>query len=119
MMSPIHESDLHAYADGKLPANRRAEVEAYLAVHPDDAKRVDAWRSQSRGLHAALDGVLNEAVPAAVLPPALRGGAGRPSARVARWGLALTASFASLALGGVLGWYGHAQIATLAGSPVP
>src|SRR5437868_12288312 len=101
MMSPIHESDLHAYADGKLPANRRAEVEAFLAVHPDEAKRVDAWRSQSRGLHAALDGVLSEAVPAAALPAALRAGARRAPARGVGWGPALAASVGSLALGGL------------------
>jgi anti-sigma factor RsiW len=119
MMSPIHESDLHAYADGKLPASRRAEVEAWLAVHPDEARRVDAWRSQARQLHTALDGVLNEPIPATAFPPALRAGEARRAVRGLGWSLASAASAGSLVLGGVIGWYGHARMDTLAGGSVP
>lgn len=32
--APIHIEELHAYVDGRLPAVRRAAVEAYLAAHP-------------------------------------------------------------------------------------
>lgn len=62
-MNPITEDDLHAYADGLLPAERRAEVEAWLAAHPEDAVRVHAWVAQNRALHEAFDGVLNEPLP--------------------------------------------------------
>ncbi|KAB2314620.1 anti-sigma factor [Betaproteobacteria bacterium SCN2] len=62
-MNRISEDDLHAYADGLLPAGRRAEVEAWLAAHAEDAARVQAWAAQNRSLHAAFDEVLNEPLP--------------------------------------------------------
>lgn len=62
-MNVITEDDLHAYADGLLPAERRAEVEAWLAAHPEDAARVHVWAVQNRALHEAFDGVLNEPLP--------------------------------------------------------
>jgi anti-sigma factor RsiW len=36
----ITEDELHAYVDNELPTERRGDVEAWLAVHPDDAARV-------------------------------------------------------------------------------
>jgi anti-sigma factor RsiW len=62
-MNRITEDDLHAYADGVLEAVRRAEVEAWLASHPEDAARVQSWITQNRALHEAFDGVLNEPLP--------------------------------------------------------
>ena len=62
-MNRISEDDLHAYADGLLETARRAEVEAWLAAHPDDAERIHAWIAQNRALHAAFDEVLNEPLP--------------------------------------------------------
>lgn len=75
MTEPVREDDLHAYVDGALPDARRLEVEAWLAAHPDDAARVQAWAGQNQALHAAFDGVLNEPLPinlvrAARRPPA-------------------------------------------------
>ncbi|MBI2291826.1 MAG: anti-sigma factor, partial [Betaproteobacteria bacterium] len=32
---PVTEAELHAYIDGLLPAERRAEVDTYLATHPE------------------------------------------------------------------------------------
>jgi len=61
--TPITEADLHAYADGQLPPTRHAEVEAFLASHPQDQARVDEWREQRRLLHALLDPVLDEPLP--------------------------------------------------------
>ena len=37
---PVTEDELHAYVDNELPAERRGDVEAWLATHPDDAERV-------------------------------------------------------------------------------
>ena len=51
----ILEAELHAYVDGELPADRRKAVEAWLALHPDDAARVDAWRRQAEEIRAGLD----------------------------------------------------------------
>ncbi|WP_423195797.1 MULTISPECIES: zf-HC2 domain-containing protein [unclassified Cupriavidus] len=114
MMAAVSEAELHAYADGHLTGPRRAAVEAHLAADAEAARKVAAWRAQAQGLHAALDNVLNEAVPLAALPPALRndgaergsfGQAGRRRRGPAlAWPLALAASVASLALGGAGGW---------------
>lgn len=62
-MNLITEDDLHAYADGLLPTERRAEVEAWLASHPEDAARVQSWVAQNRALHETFDNILNEPLP--------------------------------------------------------
>lgn len=63
MTDDIHEHELHAYVDGTLSEARRIEVEAWLAAHPEDAERVQAWATQNQSLHAAFDSVLNEPLP--------------------------------------------------------
>src|SRR3954467_6171975 len=60
---PVTEDELHAYVDNELPAERRGDVEAWLAAHPDDAERVQSWRAMAEALHARYDGVADEAVP--------------------------------------------------------
>ena len=59
----VTEDELHAYVDGELPAERRGDVEAWLAGHPDDAARVRSWRAMAEALHARYDSVADEAVP--------------------------------------------------------
>ncbi|HEU0083844.1 MAG TPA: anti-sigma factor, partial [Bradyrhizobium sp.] len=49
---PVTEDELHAYVDNELPAERRGDVEAWLATHPDDAGRVQSWRAMAEMLHA-------------------------------------------------------------------
>src|ERR1700757_2764665 len=60
---PVTEDELHAYVDNELPAERRGDVEAWLAAHPDDAERVQSWRTMAEALHARYDQVANEPVP--------------------------------------------------------
>ena len=60
---PVTEDELHAYVDNELPAERRGDVEAWLATHPDDAARVQSWRAMAEALHARYDSVVDEAVP--------------------------------------------------------
>src|SRR4051812_50111382 len=60
---PVTEDELHAYVDNELPAERRGDVEAWLATHPDDAERVHSWRTMAEALHARYDSVVDEAVP--------------------------------------------------------
>ena len=62
-MIPVTEDELHAFVDNELPAERRGDVEAWLAVHPDDAERVQSWRAMAEALHARYDSVADEAVP--------------------------------------------------------
>src|SRR2546430_11890427 len=60
---PVTEDELHAYVDNELPAERRSDVETWLASHPDDAARVQSWRAMAEALHARYDSVIDEAVP--------------------------------------------------------
>jgi anti-sigma factor RsiW len=60
---PVTEDELHAYVDNELPAERRSDVEAWLAAHPDDSARVQSWRTMAEALHARYDSVADEAVP--------------------------------------------------------
>lgn len=109
----ITEADLHAYIDGHLPESRVAEVEAYLAAHPAEAERLQAYREQKATLRALFDPLLDEPLPAALrelaeLPPAGAGAPHRPF--LARWSLQrIAASFAIAVLGGAAGWLGHGQ----------
>lgn len=96
--TPIGEIDLHAYVDGQLDAVRRAEVEAYLAEHPQARALVQQLRTHIDALHRRYDDVLNEPIPArlhAVLQP-------RPMAPRIATGVAW------LACGLIAGWFGHA-----------
>src|SRR4051794_17417310 len=60
---PVTEDELHAYIDDELPLERRADVEAWLAAHAEDAERVQSWRAMADALHARYDAVADEAVP--------------------------------------------------------
>ena len=60
---PVTEDELHAFVDNELPAERRGDVEAWLAGHPEDAERVRSWRAMAEALHARYDAVADEPVP--------------------------------------------------------
>lgn len=64
--SPVSETDLHAYVDDQLAPERRADVEAWLATHPEDAARVSAWQAQADDLRAHFSPQLSEPVPLAM-----------------------------------------------------
>lgn len=73
MNTPISENDLHAYADDQLDVARLTQVEAWLAAHPERRAQVEDWRAQAADLHRAYDRVLDEAVPARLIPAANSG----------------------------------------------
>jgi anti-sigma factor RsiW len=99
--APINEAALHAYLDGQLPEDRRAEVEAYLAEHLDAAERVAAYRQQNETLRLLFDPVLQEPIPERLLKPAATP---RPSWLPGWSVMRYAAMVAWLALGGVIGW---------------
>lgn len=70
MNAPISDDDLHAYADGQLDPAQVTRVEAWLAAHPERRAQVEEWRVQSARLHRAYDHVLDEPIPARLLPAA-------------------------------------------------
>lgn len=91
-MKPVTEAEVHTYVDGELSESAKAEMEAWLRAHPEDAERVRAYSEQNTLLRSAYDAVLEEPVPAALL-------AVRPSA----WPRYATAA-AVFALGIGIGW---------------
>ena len=98
----VSETDLQAYVDGRSAPGRRAEVEDWLASHPEDAERVAAYRSQSDQLRAFFAPELDEPVPAHLLRSARRGSGLRAHAVAAGWVVL------GLALGALAGWHLHA-----------
>ena len=94
----VTNSELQAYADGRLNDERSRAVEAWLAARPDDAERIAAYRRLGDELRRAYDPVLDEPLPDWL------GGTRAPRprwhtlARVAGW-MALGA-----ALGAIAGW---------------
>lgn len=97
---PITEADLQAYADGRLPPERHAELEAWIAARPDETERVALYRRLSEELRATYDPVLAEPVP----PRLVR------ATRPRRWPrFAAVAAWVALgiAIGGPAGWQMH------------
>ena len=105
---PITEAELQAYADGRLAAGRRAEVDAWLAAHPEDAERIAAYEGVREELRSLYDQVLAEPVPER-LERAARGKS-RSHDGGSRWRAAAIAAgltIAGVALGGIAGWNLH------------
>lgn len=99
--SPVMEDDLHAYVDGELPADRRKDVEAWLALHPEDAARVAAWRAQAEQIRARYVDTADDPTP--------RFDLNRLARSDRRWiPGAVAAAILAFLLGGVSGWFGHA-----------
>ena len=91
----VSELDLHAYVDGRLSEERRAEVEAYLTASAQESERVRAYQEQNKILRALFDSVLDEPIP--------------PKWRSSRrhWSFPLrpvAAASVCIIVGGLLGW---------------
>jgi anti-sigma factor RsiW len=59
----IDEDDFQAFVDGQLPPEQRRAVMTYLAGSPDEAARMDHYRTLNEALHLAYDEVLYEPLP--------------------------------------------------------
>ena len=95
---PVTEDELHAYVDNELPAERRSDVEAWLAAHPDDAARVQSWRTMAEALHGRYNSVADEAVPKRLEIERL-------VRQPRRWVYgAIAATMAAFIVGGGVGW---------------
>jgi anti-sigma factor RsiW len=94
----ITEHELHAYVDGELPADRRGAVEAWLAVSPEDAARVAAWREQNELIRARYGAVASEKLPESF-------NLDRLVRDRRKWiGAAIAATAAAFLIGGIVGW---------------
>jgi anti-sigma factor RsiW len=111
---PLHEDELHAYADNQLSRERAEEVAAELSREPALAARVAEIRRQNALLRGAFDPWLAEPLPRKLLAAATGAAKrGRP-----RWLPAAVALAASLVLGVGIGWFGRGEMLQLAGTPV-
>lgn len=111
--TPISEEDLHAYVDGTLSEERRADVERALEQNPDLATRVSDYFSLNSMFHERYDRVLSEPVP-----KRLQASAPRRSRIAANW-----PQFAGMAAALVMGigigvgtHMGHDVLPPVAGS---
>jgi len=95
-LMPITDTDLHAYVDGQIDAERRALIEAHLATNPDMADTVAAYRAQRAALHEAFDSVLSEPLPATMVR--------RPAFRWVGAATRIAAALVLIILGGAGGW---------------
>jgi anti-sigma factor RsiW len=99
-VKPVTEAELHTYVDGVLSESARAEIEAWLRTHPEDAERLRAYAEQNALLRSLYNPVLDEPVPPALL--AVHSSAWR---RVA-------AAAAIFAIGIGLGWMARGMLIT-------
>jgi anti-sigma factor RsiW len=103
---PVTEDELHAYVDNELPAERRGDVEAWLAAHPEAAERVRSWISMAEELHARYDSIINEPVPKRLELE-------RVEQQPRKWLYgAIAASLIAFAAGSGVGWFAHGAAAS-------
>jgi anti-sigma factor RsiW len=95
---PVTEEELHALVDGELPADRRADVEAWLADHAEDAARAAAWRTQGELIRLKYGAIADGPVPERFNLARLARGGG-PWRKVG-----VAAVLAAFAVGGLGGW---------------
>ena len=101
MDKSIDDASLSAWLDDELDADRRAEVERWLAANPQDAARVHQWAADRDALRAALAPRAAEPLPAALAQRVMQ-----PPV-TPRWALAAGAAALLLAgglIGAALGW---------------
>src|SRR3954451_2276351 len=102
---PVTEDELHAYIDNELPVERRADVEAWLAAHVEDAERVQSWRAMADALHARYDAIADEAVPKRLEIERL-------VRQPRKWMLgAMAAALLAFVAGGGVGWFARGAAA--------
>ena len=60
----VDEHELTALVDGRLPAERAASIDAYLAAHPEELARLQQYERQRHALRQAAAADIGEPVPA-------------------------------------------------------
>ena len=117
-MSPpedFTDTDLSAWLDGELDAERRALLDARLREQPELAARARLWAADRDALHARFDPVLGEPVPANLVSTVWQHRAHPRWAQAAvAAGLLIVGALAGA--GGMWQWQGQRVAATLASS---
>jgi anti-sigma factor RsiW len=84
-IAPIGDDDLQAWADRRMPLDRRDAIEAYLAAHPEVVTRMARYAVHDAGLAAALQPKFEEPIPARLrIETLLAGRRSRMTAHLAR-----------------------------------
>ncbi|HXC90331.1 MAG TPA: anti-sigma factor [Stellaceae bacterium] len=97
----VDEHELTALVDGRLPAERAASIDAYLAAHPEELARLQQYERQRHALRQAAAADIGEPVPARLRVARVLAG----QRRRRYWQLgAAAAAVVLLAAGGVVGW---------------
>lgn len=98
---PVEEDDLHARIDGRLPPERAAAVDAYLAAHPEAQARFSQYAEQRQALRAAVAAQADGSIPNRLrLARVLEERRHRQYRQLAQ----IAAAVSLLVLGGVAGW---------------
>lgn len=100
--SAITETELHAWVDGQLCADRAGTVEAAIAVDAGLATSTKVYAFQNREIRTLFGGVADEPLPERLRAENI---ASRQSRR--RWLAPVAASVAWLAIGLAGGWLGN------------
>ena len=108
---PVTEAELQAYADGRLDAERRTALEAWLAARPEEAERVAAYRRLAQEVRAAYDNMLREPVPERLHKAASPPLSWRRLAAVMAW-IAI-----GIACGVPAGWYARPERTVVQSAP--
>ena len=111
---PATDDDIHAWADGQLPPERRTAFEQALERDPALAARAADVQRQNAWLRAGLDALLHEPLPQQLVAAAR---APTAAARPRRWLVTAVASAATLVLGLAIGWYARDVVLERAGMP--
>ena len=90
------DTDLSAWLDGELDAERRAQIDAWLREHPEVAARARLWAADGDAVRARFNPVLGEPVPAALVHEVWH------TSAPPRWPLAQAAAAAGLLVAGAL-----------------
>lgn len=104
MTAPIDTERLNAWLDDELPPQERAEVEAWLRDHPDDAARVRLWAADAQALRARLEPVLAEPVPQRLEQIVWSRGPATVNAGWQRWAAAALVFVLGGGVGAMLTW---------------
>jgi anti-sigma factor RsiW len=97
------ETELHAYADGHLPADRIAAIEDWLADDAEARARLASWRAQNELIFRLYDSPVDPATVAWL--------SHRMRQRARGWRLTAAAALVALIAGAGAGWLAHARLA--------
>ena len=101
-MSQISRDQLMAYADGQLPPNERAAVDAYLAANPEAAAEIALLQRQNDAIRTLFGPAGAESVPVRLKPRRLAAEIDRRRIQPWRWA---AAAVVLLGLGLGAGWF--------------